>query len=295
MTIFDRAAKRQQRRRAAPDFPRCDFLHREVAARLLDRLGDIRRRFPRLLVQGIPPGWIQPMLPPASGIEQVIAMTSIPMQGAGAGFVADEEFLPLAESRFDLAVCLLNLHWVNDLPGALVQLSRSLRPDGLMLAALFGGGTLAELRQAWLQAESELEGGVSPHVSPMVATYDGAALLQRAGLALPVADSELITVTYPDVFALMRDLRGMGEGNALVNRRRLFTRRRTLLRMAEIYSERFGLPDGRIPASFEIIMLTGWRPDPSQQQPLRPGEAKLRLADALGTVEHRTGEKPAPA
>lgn len=289
MLIFDRAAKRAQRRRAAAGFVNHDFLHREVAARMLDRLGDIRRQFPAALVLGAAAEWLAPLVPPASGIRDLVSMQ--PDAAAGGGFVGDEELLPVGTEKFDLALCLLNLHWVNDLPGALVQLTRALRPDGLLLAAMFGGDTLQELRQAWLLAESELEGGARPHVSPMVAAFDGAGLLQRAGLALPVADTERITVTYPDAFALIRDLRGMGETNALRDRRRGFTRRRTLLRMAEIYQQRFAQPDGRIPATFEIVMLTGWRPAPGQQQPLRPGSAQARLADALGTVEHKAGEK----
>ena len=292
MLIFDRAAKRLHRARAARDFAAHDFLHREIADRLLDRLGDIRREFPLALLQGATADWLAPMLGGRFGIRQVYGMDMAPGHAQGGqALVADEDLLPLAEGRFDLALCLLNLHWVNDLPGALVQLRRALKPDGLLLAALFGGDTLTELRQAWLAAESELEGGARPHVSPMVATYDGAALLQRAGFALPVADAERITVTFSDPFALMRDLRGMGEANALLGRRRGFTRRASLLRMAEIYVQRFGLPDGRIPATFEIVMLTGWSPDASQQKPLRPGEAKLRLADALGTQEHKAGEK----
>ncbi len=284
MLIFDRSAKRLHRIRAARRFAEHDFLHREIAERLLDRLADIRREFPLALLQGGAADWLSPLLAGRFGIRRVVGMD---MAGRGQALVADEDLLPLAEGRFDLALCLLNLHWVNDLPGALVQLRRALKPDGLLLAALFGGETLTELRQAWLAAESELEGGAGPHVSPMVATYDGAALLQRVGFALPVADAERITVTFPDPFALLRDLRGMGEANALIGRRKGFTRRATLFRMAEIYAQRFGLPDGRIPATFEVVMLTGWSPDASQQKPLRPGEAKLRLADALGTTEHK--------
>lgn len=282
MLIFDPAAKRQHRRRAAGNFAAFDFLHAEAAERLLDRLRDIRRQFPLALLQGAPAAWLAPRLA-GSSIGQVIGM--------GSDFMAQEDMLPLAEARFDLVLSLLNLHWVNDLPGALIQLQRCLKPDGLFLAALFGGDTLTELRQAWLLAESELATGASPHVAPMVGTYDGAALLQRAGFALPVADAERITVTYADAFALMRDLRGMGEANALLGRRKGFTPRASLLRMAQIYAEHFAAPDGRIRATFEFVMLTGWRPDASQQQPLKPGSAKLRLADALGVKEHKAGDK----
>src|SRR3546814_138502 len=159
---------------------------------------------------------------------------------------------------------------------------------------MLGGGTLNELRQAWLAAESEIEGGASPRISPMADTLDGAGLLQRAGFALPVADSETITVTYGDPFRLMQDLRGMGETNAAIGRRRGFTRRATLLRMAELYRQQQAGADGRIPASFEVITLTGWSPHESQQKPLRPGAATQRLADALDTVEFPAGDKAGP-
>jgi len=292
--IFDRAAKRSQRARAAPGFSGFDFLYRDIAERLLDRLSDIPRAFPFALLQGPAVDWLEPQLAGRGGIKRLLGMAPAAALARPGGLVADEDILPFNEAGFDLVLSLLNLHWVNDLPGALIQAQHALKPDGLFLAALFGGETLTELRQSWLAAESELEGGASPHVAPMVAIQDGAALLQRAQFALPVADAERITVTYRDVFALMRDLRLMGEGNALIDRRRGFTRRRTLLRMAEIYSERFGLPDGRIPATFEAIMLTGWRPHESQQKPLRPGEARLRLADALGSEEHAAGDKAKP-
>jgi SAM-dependent methyltransferase len=183
----------------------------------------------------------------------------------------------------------LALHWVGDLPGALAQLLRLLRPDGLLLAAMLGGGTLTELRTAFIEAELVEEDGASPRVSPTVELADAAALLLRAGFALPVADAETITVTYADPLALIRELRGMGETNALGARRRTFLRRATLLRAASLYAERFALPDGRVPATFEILFLTGWAPDPSQPKPLRPGAATHRLAAALGTVERSAG------
>lgn len=293
MQVFDRHAKRCQRLRAARQTGDFDFLWAAVAERLLDRLDDVRRSFPLALVQGCDAGWLRTRLDGRGGIETLVAMDAVPAAG-GLHVVADEEFLPFGEARFDLVIAMLNLHWINDLPGALIQIRRALKPDGLFLGAMLGGATLTELRQAWLAAEAELEGGASPRVSPMAETLDGAALLQRAGFALPVADSELITVTYDDAFRLMRDLRGMGEVNAVAGRRRSFTRRDTLLRMAQIYRQRFADAEGRIPASFEVITLTGWHPHESQQKPLRPGMAANRLAAALDTVEYPLGDKAAP-
>ena len=287
MQVFDRAAKRRQRQRAAALAGDYDFLRAAVAERLLDRLDDIRRDFPLALVQGCDAAWLQRHLGGRGHVERLVSMDAV--GGAGLHAVGDEEFLPFAEGRFDLVIALLNLHWVNDLPGALIQIRRVLKPDGLFLGALLGGSTLSELRQCWLAAEAEIEGGASPRISPMAETLDGAALLQRAGFALPVADSEIIPVTYGDAFSLMRDLRGMGETNAVLGRRKSFTRRATLLRMAELYQQRFAGADGRIPATFEMITLTGWSPHDSQQKPLRPGQATHRLADALGTVAHPIG------
>jgi len=209
----------------------------------------------------------------------------------GPAVVADEELLPFAPESFDLVLSAMTLHWVNDLPGTLIQIGRILKPDGLLLAAMLGGATLWQLRQALAAAESEIEGGLSPRVSPFADLRDAAGLLQRAGFALPVADSETVDVEYSDALALMRDLSAMGEGNLVVERRRGLARRSTLLRAAEIYGERFTLPSGRVVASFEVLFLHGWRPHASQPQPLRPGTAGGRLADALGTVEQSTGEK----
>ncbi len=199
--------------------------------------------------------------------------------------VGDPEALPLATGSLDLAVSLLALHAVNDLPGTLIQLRRALRPDGLFVGCLLGGATLTELRQSFAQAESEVEGGVSPRVAPFAAVREAGGLLQRAGFALPVADTDTLTVRYADPFGLMRDLRAMGMTNVLTERRRTPLRRATLLRTAEIYAERFADPDGRVRATFEVLWLSGWVPHETQQKPLRPGTAKTRLADALGTVE----------
>jgi SAM-dependent methyltransferase len=204
---------------------------------------------------------------------------------------ADEEALPFCDGVFDLVVSALALQFVNDLPGTLVQIRRALKPDGLFVAAILGGETLTELRQSFATAESEVEGGVSPRVAPFADLRDLGALLQRAGFALPVTDTDRLTVRYGSAFALMHDLRRMGATNALADRRRTPLKRATLMRMGEIYAERFADHDGRLRATFEIMWLSGWAPDPSQQQPLRPGTAKARLADALGTREFPAGEK----
>jgi SAM-dependent methyltransferase len=200
---------------------------------------------------------------------------------------ADEEALPLREASLDLVVSALALQFVNDLPGALIQIRRALRPDGLFLAALAGGETLTELRQAFAAAEAEIEDGISPRVAPFSDVRDMGALLQRAGFALPVTDVDRLTARYDSPIALMHDLRRMGATNALVERSRRPLKRATLTRMSEIYAERFADRDGRIRATFEIIWLSGWAPHASQQKPLAPGSARRRLADALGTKETR--------
>ena len=211
---------------------------------------------------------------------------------AGPAVVADEERLPFAPESLDLVVSTLALHWTNDLPGALVQIRRALKPDGLFLGAILGGATLTQLRQALLQAEAELHGGAGPRVSPFADVMDAAHLLQRAGFALPVADTDHVDVTYAHPLELLRDLRRMGETNVLHERPRRPLSRALLARTAEIYAERFARPDGRVLAGFDIVTMTGWAPHASQQQPLRPGSAKMRLADALGAREQSAGEKP---
>jgi len=194
------------------------------------------------------------------------------------------ETLPLAPESLDLAVSALAFQFVNDLPGVLAQIRRALRPDGLLLAAMIGGDTLTELRQAFAQAEAECEGGASPRVAPFADLRDVGALLQRAGFALPVTDVDRVVVRYDNAFALMADLRRMGATNILIERRRTPTRRATLLRMAEIYTNRFADADGRIRATFDVLWLSGWAPHESQPKPLRPGSAKASLEAAVKRV-----------
>ncbi len=288
--VFDRRAVRRHRARAARAPAAADFLFVEGGERLLDRLDDLTRRFPRALDLGCRDGVLARGLKGRGGIEWLVhadAALAFARQAPAPALVTEAEALPFKAQAFDLVLSNLELHWTNDLPGALVQLRHLLRPDGLLLASLLGGETLGELRRALMEAELAEEGGVSPRVSPMADLRDLGQLLQRVGFALPVIDSDTIEATYADALALMRDLRAMGETNAVAERRRGFTRRATLARAAARYAELFARPDGRIPARFEIITLTAWAPHESQQKPLRPGSATTRLADALGTKEER--------
>jgi SAM-dependent methyltransferase len=261
-----------------------------VADDLADRLAVVLRRFDLVLDLGSPGDTVRKALRRLDSVGTIIAADALP--GAKPFVVADEEALPFADGIFDLVVSALALHHVNDLPGTLVQIRRALKPDGLFIAALFGGETLTELRQAFAIAESDVEGGVSPHVAPFADLRDLGALLQRAGFALPVTDVDRVVVRYGSMFGLMQDLRRMGATNVLLARRSTPLRRATLLRAAEIYARDFADADGRVRATFEIVWLSGWVPHPSQQQPLKPGSAKARLADALGTHEIASGEKP---
>ncbi|HTR84571.1 MAG TPA: methyltransferase domain-containing protein [Reyranella sp.] len=294
LLVFDRSTLRQRRARAARTWNEFSFLKREIAARLAERLGDVRRRFSLGLDLGCHGDEVAAALAGTGNVDRLVRSDLSPAfarRARGPAIVADEEALPFAPRSFDLVLSAMNLHWVNDLPGTLIQIARILRPDGLFLGALLGGGTLWQLRQALAAAESEIEGGLSPRVSPFADLRDAAGLLQRAGFALPVADSETIDVEYGDALALMRELGAMGEGNLVAERRRAFSRRATLLRAAEIYSERFAGPAGRIVASFEVLFLHGWSPHASQPKPLKPGTASRRLADALGTQEISAGDK----
>lgn len=290
--IFDRALLVRRRDRRAATATAHDFLLHRTADDLADRLSLVRRSFPVAVCVGAFHGVVSRRLRQLATLGLVIDMEASPRLAArcdGPVVVADEEALPFRPESLDLVVSGLALQHANDVPGTLAQIRRALKPDGLLLASVLGGATLHELRQAFVAAESETVGGVSPRVAPFADVRDFGGLLQRAGFALPVADADIVEVAYPDALALMRDLAGMGMANALIERRRTFLRRDTLLRAAEIYAERFARPDGRVIATFEIITLTGWAPHPSQQQPLRPGSAKSRLAEALGVPERPAG------
>jgi len=284
--VFDRKLLRTRRRRALALGP-ATFLLDRVADDLADRLSIVLRKFEIAADIGTPGDAVRRLLAERQLAGHVVGIDTLAESEAG-----EREMLSLAEGSLDLAVSALALHFANDLPGVLIQIRRALKPDGLFLAALPGGDTLTELREAFAAAESEIEGGVSPRVAPFADLRDAGALLQRAGFALPVTDVDRITVRYDTVFGLMHDLRRMGATNALIERRRMPLRRATLFRMAEIYAERFADADRRLRATFEIVWLSGWAPHESQQKPLRPGSAKTRLADALGTTEIPAGEKP---
>jgi SAM-dependent methyltransferase len=286
--IFDRALIRRRRRRAAALGP-ATFLLDRVADDLADRLGTVLRRFDLVLDLGSPGEAVGVALRRLDTVGTIVAADALPR--ARPSVIADEEALPFGDGTLDLVVSALALHHVNDLPGALIQIRRALKPDGLFIAALFGGETLTELRQAFAAAESEIEGGASPRVAPFADLRELGALLQRAGFALPVTDVDRVTVRYDSLFNLMDDLRRMGATNALADRRRTPLRRTTLHRAAEIYARDFADVDGRVRATFDIVWVSGWAPHPNQQQPLKPGTAKTRLADALGTREMPAGDK----
>jgi SAM-dependent methyltransferase len=280
--IFDRKMLRTHLKRARA-LGAETFLLDRVADELGERLSVVLRKFECAADIGTP----------TDALRRVLAASGKVSTVAGADNVAiDEEALPFADGSLDLVVSALSLQFVNDLPGTLIQIRRALKPDGLLLAALIGGDSLAELREAFAEAESEIEGGVSPRVAPFADVRELGALLQRAGFALPVVDSDRLTVRYTTVLDLMRDLRRMGATNILTERRRVPLRRATLRRMMEIYASRFADSDGRLRATFEIAWLSGWAPHDSQQKPLRPGTAAHRLADALGAKEISAGEKP---
>jgi SAM-dependent methyltransferase len=285
--LFDRAllaARLERAYRTAPANPGADFLLRRAAEELADRLSLVRRVFAVAADVGAPGPHAAETLAARSGGGLTLRLAPSPLgvgRGAYASAVGDLESLPLAAESCDLVVSLMALHHVNDLPGALIQIRRALRPDGLFLAALAGGDTLTELRQSLMIAESEILGGAAPRVAPFAEVRALGSLMQRAGFALPVVDADSVVARYDDLFALMRDLRAFGATNALTLRSRKPLRRDVLMRAAAVYAERFADSDGRLRATFETIWLSGWAPHESQPKPLKPGSAAMRLADAL--------------
>jgi SAM-dependent methyltransferase len=267
--LFDRALLRVRQDRARNGGP-ATFLLDRVAADMEERLHAVLREFQNAADVGTTGDQVRSAL-----VSRVGHMAHVDLPDV------ESEPLPFAPKSLDLAVSALAFQFVNDLPGVLAQISRALKPDGLLLAAMLGGDTLTELRQAFAAAEAECEGGVSPRVAPFADLRDVGALLQRAGFALPVTDVDRVVVRYDSAFGLMQDIRRMGATNILVERRRTPTRRATLLRMAHLYGERFADADGRIRATFDVIWLSGWAPHQSQQQPLQPGSAKASLAEAV--------------
>jgi SAM-dependent methyltransferase len=273
--LFDRALLQARQRRALKQGP-ATFLLDRVAEDMKERLAAVKRDF-----ADVADIWtLGDALRKPLG-DRFKSFTHIDLQNAA------QEVLPFRPEQLDLAISALALQFVNDLPGVLAQIRRALKPDGLLLAAMIGGDTLNELRQCFAAAEAELEGGVSPRVAPFADLRDVGSLLQRAGLALPVTDVDRVVVRYASAFALMADLRRMGASNVLLERRRLPTRRATMLRMAQIYAKRFADADGRIRATFDVIWLSGWAPHESQPKPLRRGSATASLEEAVKKAPKR--------
>lgn len=284
MQIFDRRVLRRRRDRAAEGLGAVDFLIERTAALLVERVLDVKRQFPLALNLGCHTGQFGRALAATGRIDRLIQTDlshEMVRRTEGLRVVADEEALPFGADRFDLITSGFGLHWVNDLPGALVQIRHALKPDGLFLAAMPGGESLFELREALMRAELEVSGGAGSRVSPFCDVRDAGMLLQRAGFALSVADLETVTVTYEHPLRLIQELRAMGEASAPSEPARPLGRQ-VLLRAAEIYFERFADARGRVPATFQLLTLTGWKPDPGQPQPLRRGSGEVSLARALG-------------
>jgi len=292
-TLFDRDHIARNRDRAAANYADYAFLKARESSHLIERLADVSRDFDEALDLGAHDGRVSEALLASGQVDHVTALES------SAGMVAaakarglrmvqgSEENLPFSAASFDLVASVLSLHWVNDLPGALVQIRQVLKPDGLFLGCLFGGGTLTELRTALIEAESDLTGGVSPRISPLPSVQDMAALMQRAEFALPVVDVDRVTVRYASPLKLMDDLRGMGEQAAFAVRggqsRRALSPR-LIKRMTDIYQDRFSDPDGKVRASFEVVWLSGWAPAIGQPKPLKRGSAKTSLAEAVAKI-----------
>ncbi len=293
-SIFDRARRRRRRQRFAGG---PDYLRRAIDDRLLDRLGDIRRPLGRVLVLGAQDGRLAAALRAWPGVELVVTADELgrPHVPVDPDVLVDEELLPFAPGSFETVLSAMSLHWVNDLPGLLVQIRRSLVADGLLLATMPGGESLAEARECLLAAELEVTGGAGLRVSPMIDVRDAGALLQRAGFALPVADVETLTVRYGEPLQLLLELRAMGESQALVEGAKTPLSRPVLARFAELYRQRFADPDGRVRARFDIVSMTGWTPHESQPQPLRRGSGEVSLAKAMGVpVEVLQGKAKRP-
>ena len=300
--VFDRHLLELHRNRVAANGYKHDFLFRHQADLLMERLDDFTRSFHYILEIGCRGGYLSKMLRRKYPQQRLTlidsantmlqsALTLLSPDDFLRGKVVSDETIPFQPHYFDLVISNLYLHWVNDLPGYLAQIRRCLQPDGLFLGCLFGGETLRELRQVLMEAELELTNGVSPRVSPFAGLQDMAALMQRAGFALPVIDHEIVTVTYSNMRELLKDIQGMGESNTLKERQRKVPPRLLFAKAAQLYQERYKTSDNKITASFEIIYLCGWAPHPSQQQALKRGSAKVRLADALGVTEQKAGDK----
>jgi SAM-dependent methyltransferase len=296
MRIFDRRLHARRSARAAARYGDFSFLKQAASEDIALRLSAINRRFNRVLDLGAHDGTLARVLQAdpavAARIGDIISSDLSPaFARPPLGVVADEEALPFADASFDLIVSALSLHWVNDLPGTLVQIRRALKPDGLFIGVALGGRTLGELRQSLLAAEEEIRGGAVNRISPFMDVIDGAGLLQRTGFAMPVADNDARTVRYGHPLKLLGDLRGMGETASFVNRGGPRITRGILMHAMDLYAQRFSDPDGKVRATFEFVTMSGWAPAPDQPKAKRPGSATVRLADALGVKEQPAGEK----
>jgi SAM-dependent methyltransferase len=292
--LFDRKLLRARRARFASEIAAHEFLLGHVAAEIAERVEVMLRSFPRALDLGAYRGLLGKKVAALKSVGELVYAESAFALAAlcpRPALVCDEDLLPFMDASLNLIVSGLALHRVNDLPGALVQIRRALSPDGLFLGALLGARSLIELREALIAAEAETEGGASPRVAPFGDVRDYGALLQRTGFALPVADADVLKMTYASPRELMREVRVLGGGNVLSERSKAPLPRRTLDRAEAIYRERHALPGGGVSATFEIVYLSGWAPDASQQKPLPPGSAAQRLADALRTTEQSAGDK----
>jgi len=296
--LFDRSVLQQRRNRAAREFIAYDFLQARVADDLLDRVECISRDFETCLVLGGGGAVGRALADRPQARAKIKTLIEADLSPAMAGLSGharvclDEERLPIAPESVDLVLACVNLHWTNDLVGALIQINHALKPDGFFAGALLGGQTLTELRQAFQSVESPQDASSAPRrISPFADTIDMAGLLSRSGFNLPVSDVDRVKARYGNAFVLMRDLRAMGETNVLIERPRSPGTKSLFVKTAQAYSEQYAEADGKIPATFEVIHFAGWAPHPDQPKPRRPGSAKVRLADALGVKEHGTGDR----
>lgn len=280
--LFNRSLIRSRRERIAASFSDYDFLNREISERLIDNLHDIKMSFETILSMNLCDDTIRSYFKDVFLINQNMAHKMLAGK-YGKKVQADEDLFPYKNQCLELIISCLTLHWINDIPGSLIQIRRSLKPNGLFMGAVFGGETLFELRASMLKAGIDIRGGATPHVSPFIDIRDAGTLMQRAGFSLPVISTERITVNYTDAFSLMKELKNMGENNALIKRFKGLTSKKFMFAVAEKYQQDYGNEDGKVSATFDVIYMKGWAPHESQQQPLKPGTGKISLKVALGS------------